>query len=476
MTHGARRTGLPRLLGWAWLTCLALAGHGPALAAAPAVAAAVSAAPSAPAASAANATKPARRAAARAAPAASAARAEPPARRDALQAAAAPDAARPSPDPSPSPRRPAAEAELQALREALLERARDALTRVRSLAWIDADGRLHESSSFHSELDVRGVRLLAPAGPAEVPTADQAGSRPHAVASHNTSTGASLHASTRASAPRVRLLMDGDARPEPVCTTEPGRWQSPWGWQQRVQGAAALEATALHALARSVHTRLAQAARDDGPPLRDDAPASDTPGAVAMPATGTPLLTGAYARALMGRAVPAPPHQGRLGLHLALQPGAHALAPAQLRAELRLQRADGQPLWQAQAVWNWPELQLDAAGARVDAALQQAVADWATRQWPAVHARWRCEPPVWAAQALQGDRLEVLAGHASGLQPGDRLLLAPPALLPTRTLEPDALESLAVAEVLQVRGDRIEARLAAGPARLTAGPWRAWPY
>lgn len=342
--------------------------------------------------------------------------------------------------------RPAPGLELQALRDALLEQAREARTRVRALSWIDADGRLYESSSFHSELDVRAVRVLAPVNPQD----------------------AALRARLTLDAPDARP----DGRPDLACTREPGRWQSPWRWQQRVQGGDALEASALYALGQVLQGRMAAAGRTDGPPLQDD---EATP--LSHPAEGTPRLTTAYARALTGRAgVATPPPLGRLSLHLSLLPSTRWLAPAQLQVELRLQRADGRLLWQDRAVWAWPDLQLDAAGARVDAALLQAVSAWAVQHGPAVHARWRCEPPVWAAQALQGDRLEVLAGPTSGLQAGDRLLLAPPALLPTRTLEPDALDSLAVAEVLQVRGDRIEARLAAGPVRMTPGPWRAWPY
>ncbi|MGA1229062.1 MAG: hypothetical protein ACO3UZ_06985, partial [Burkholderiaceae bacterium] len=51
-----------------------------------------------------------------------------------------------------------AEARLEAIRAELIEAATKARTRVRSVAWIDANGSLQEAARFTSDVQVRGVR------------------------------------------------------------------------------------------------------------------------------------------------------------------------------------------------------------------------------------------------------------------------------------------------------------------------------
>jgi hypothetical protein len=54
-----------------------------------------------------------------------------------------------------------AERQLQAIRDALIEKTLSAPVRVQSFGWIDAEGRLHESTQFTSDTQVRGVRVQA---------------------------------------------------------------------------------------------------------------------------------------------------------------------------------------------------------------------------------------------------------------------------------------------------------------------------
>jgi hypothetical protein len=53
------------------------------------------------------------------------------------------------------------EAQLSAIRQAILQATMDRPTRVLSSAWIDDKGALHESAHFQSEAQVRGVRVLS---------------------------------------------------------------------------------------------------------------------------------------------------------------------------------------------------------------------------------------------------------------------------------------------------------------------------
>jgi len=53
------------------------------------------------------------------------------------------------------------EAQLNTIRQAILQATMDSPTRVLSSAWIDDKGALHESAHFQSEAQVRGVRVLS---------------------------------------------------------------------------------------------------------------------------------------------------------------------------------------------------------------------------------------------------------------------------------------------------------------------------
>ena len=52
------------------------------------------------------------------------------------------------------------EGQLQAIREALIEKAMGANTRVSATSWINERGELMEASQFRTDMQVRGVRVL----------------------------------------------------------------------------------------------------------------------------------------------------------------------------------------------------------------------------------------------------------------------------------------------------------------------------
>ncbi|MFM8346261.1 MAG: hypothetical protein ACKOB5_17455, partial [Betaproteobacteria bacterium] len=56
--------------------------------------------------------------------------------------------------------RSAPEGQLQAIREALIEKAMGANTRVSATSWINERGELMEASQFRTDMQVRGVRVL----------------------------------------------------------------------------------------------------------------------------------------------------------------------------------------------------------------------------------------------------------------------------------------------------------------------------
>ncbi|MFZ9759787.1 MAG: hypothetical protein ACO3CJ_10085, partial [Burkholderiaceae bacterium] len=67
----------------------------------------------------------------------------------------------------PAPKDPSA-AQLDLIRSRLIEAAQRSNINVRSLAWVDSDGKLHEASRFDSDARVRGVRVNSYLGDSSV--------------------------------------------------------------------------------------------------------------------------------------------------------------------------------------------------------------------------------------------------------------------------------------------------------------------
>jgi hypothetical protein len=344
------------------------------------------------------------------------------------------------------------ERELDAIRQALLRTTLEAApTRVLSTAWIDTDGRLHESTQFHSDARVRGVRVLsyiqAPDQPAsEPPTLGVVAPLPHGLG--------------------PKALTDPSA-----CAADPLRWRQPLGLQllasPTLMGEAAHTGQALLQLAGQAWQAQAQRSQR----WRSTAQVA--------------LNLNPYERALLG---PAPVATGWLAV-LQLAP-AQPAAPGMLQLlglagasqeavfELSISVAHplgGQPLWQASLplrvpqAWRsqdpsaWMVLMADQLGGH----MQQWV-----RQLDSASA---CEPVHFDLQETEAP-WQLNAGAAHGLRLGDRLLIMDRRHLPQRILEPGSTERLALAEVAQLgpRGARL--RQLAGPALAGRGDWVALPF
>lgn len=366
-----------------------------------------------------------------------------------LAAASAPAAASPA---SLSP-----EQQLQAVRDALLQSALAGTTRVRSTAWLNADGQLMEASQFSSEAQVRGVRVVE-----YLPATEEA---------------------------RVEAAVVPPAAPGQACSPRPGpeRLQHPLELVPglRWPGHGAHLGLAQESLA-IVAQALGQAAAAAGFAL-----AIPSPG----PVGATPLS--AYERAVYGREEPVQPLQLRLELSpasasSALPEDLQALAAQawqrlpmvfgpslgrlDVLATMSLVRAAEPVRWQQQVLLSLPVGQGELPLLRLQQAalstLQQAVQAW----WPDIAEQLRCVPLSFEARRAADGRFKLLAGGNAGLRRGDRLLLTDSSRIPRRILEAEAAEHLALVEVDKVGADRAEARQVAGPALGPSGHWVALPF
>lgn len=328
-------------------------------------------------------------------------------------AAAAAAAQAQAPAASPDPER-----QLQSIRHALVEASTSAPVRVQSYGWIDAEGRLHESTQFTSDTRVRGVRL-----PSYVDEpAPRGTARPAQVET-------------------VALPAGLGAR---ACEAADRRWRQ--GLHVEVvagRGLPAQGAQAAHRVASDVQRAFLAANQQSKRWVAQARPY--------QPAT-------AYERALVGRDVERTQWLARIelsaaaaGIEAQVEVGAASQPTLTRRLRVPLAPADASP---------------EAAASAIDAAMAEAVA--------ALDRLSACDP-LWYAVAVAGEGLRLREGVSHGLQAGDRLLLVERRFLPDRLLEPGAVRALALVQVGPPSDNGTPLQWLAGPRPAQAGDWVALP-
>lgn len=344
------------------------------------------------------------------------------------------------------------DAQLAAIRQAILDATLDRPTRVVSTAWVDDKGALHESAHFHSEAQVRGVRVLSYVQGDEPVTQVSA-----------------------------EVLPWGwkPVGADQSCKAPPRPWRLPLGVQvvmpEGFSGPQLFASQTLVGLAQqawSQNMQLSQRWRTHN---------------VTQVA---PQLDNAYMRALTGQT------EERSGwmAEISLQPHAPAEArswtdrlslnqsapPLRWTLSLRL----GQKLSPASRLV--PQWQIEQIISVAPLALSHSPTAWAQqmqgllqermRQWVAqLDKQTECEPVQFHVRRQGTQSLELQAGFDSGLRPGDRVLLMDPAHVPARMLETGVAQHLALAQVVKVGPHRTELQQLAGPALASHGAWMALP-
>ena len=337
-----------------------------------------------------------------------------------------------------------AEARLEAIRAELIEAATKARTRVRSVAWIDANGSLQEAARFTSDVQVRGVRgvrvnsYLAPQvdmGPdlealptpsAEACAEDMGNHRRHAlfrvlpgvpgpflsnaqIAQFSQSFGQEL----------VSLLA------------------AETGWSLTVAKSSSYEGQTMSRYEEALIRR-----------IQDEAPHVVT---VQLQDLGPlpPLDRGVFTESLTVIGLSQPPlEQGLLGLTVVLSDRATGQSVFARQVRLALTR-------KPKGYLDAPEVQL-AEPHIAKTALEGLQRDF--RQHMA------CDKPEYPVIERQPNGELVINGGARvGLRAGEQLLLTRSGQLPKRILETGVAAGLALAEVVSVVEDRAVVKVIAGP-------------
>jgi hypothetical protein len=333
---------------------------------------------------------------------------------------------------------------LQAIRASLIDAATSAPTRVVSSAWVDESGALHESTQWHSQLRLRGVRVLEYLEP-EKPERDEKQRRWN-----------------------VQALVEPAGRRSAVSAQECLDAVRPWRMAMRLEVS---QDSRLHGPDAAVAALLAQQTRawwaSQGASLprwyaQVPVPAFGLPVGTA---TAMPQPPSAYQQALIG----APPRVSGAVLRMHLTASATG-GSGGLSASLVFDDGDGRVLWrQTQPLAG--QAPQAFAGASEQAALEALL----QRCREVLATLAPCEFPRFDVVAAPQQRWVLPVGPESGFLPGQRVFIADRARVPERLLEPDALGQTALAEVVSVSTNEVALRQVAGP-RLSAGVrWVAWP-
>ncbi|WP_155820578.1 hypothetical protein [Limnohabitans sp. Rim47] len=344
------------------------------------------------------------------------------------------------------------EAQLSAIRQAILQATMDRPTRVLSSAWIDDKGALHESAHFQSEAQVRGVRVLSYVTD-EKDTAPQVSAE---VLPWGWRT-----AQTKAT----------------TCTAPPRPWRLPLVLQTRADsGFGGTQQFASQAVLNTVSqawTQHMQSSQRWRALHKETPPESAYLRALTGPSEGT---TGWTAELVLKPYAPEP--------DLNLRQAWHAMNRDvsdwrwTLSFTLGERHTPGGPIeahWQIEHIISIDPL---AAGQNPSAwvhqlkePLQKQMQAWVQQ----LDKRSACEPIQFHVRRNGQDTLQLQAGLGSGLRPGDRVLLLNPSQIPSQMLEPGATQHLALAQVVKVGNDQTELQQLAGPALPTQGHWMALP-
>jgi hypothetical protein len=361
------------------------------------------------------------------------------------------------------------EAQLAAIRQAILEATLDRPTRVISSAWVDEQGALHESAHFHSEAQVRGVRVLSYVQDDEPQTQVSAEVLPWGWRPQGAGAGAVGSCNAPPRPWRLPLLVqtvmpEGFSGPQQFASqTLLGLAQQ--SWTQLMQSSQRWRVQALPALVAASHSTAYGSASSTG-------------------------SSNAYMRALTGQ------QDASSGWTAELSLVPHAPLPERHWAD-RLKLGAPEPLWHWSLQLRLGQRHSPSAPLSVQWEVTQVVSvspaqmanhpsAWAQQLQGQLQAQMHswvaqldehtaCEPVQFHVSRQGAQQLELQAGADSGLRPGDRVLLVNPGQVPSRMLEAGVAQHLALAEVVRVGPQRTVLQALAGPALTSPGPWMALP-
>lgn len=358
-----------------------------------------------------------------------------------------------------------AEAQLASIRQAIVDAANERPTQVLSAAWIDKDGKLHETAHFQTDGEVRGVRVLS-----YLSAKPQANSKPLKV--------------------KVDMLPSAwrkVGKSDQHCEEPVRRLRQPL----KVFGELVVGLSSEQSFYGQTLLNRAQAMWQE----KVNSSSRWWPQAADLSTSHS------YLRALTSDTGSEVAWGVRLSLSM-VKPPNPPFRPWYQRLQENLERLDATSGQEAGPPWLWqlnmamgtlssggtfePQwhhtqtltiestaqlLSPQAWLGRLSDKLSPVIAEWAL----AIDKAWQCEPVQFQVSKPVTDGLVINAGRRSGLSQGDRLLLVAPEHIPTKIYEEGSMAHLRLAEVVQVGQNQTIIRQLAGPPASGQGRWLALP-
>ena len=349
------------------------------------------------------------------------------------------------------------EERLEGIRAGLVQAALQGPTRVDSVAWIDGQGVLRESSSFRSGMQVRGVQVLGY-------VRDSSG-RPQA----------------QIKLPGASASLWDKSAEEPVCA-KPSSLRHLIGLQLTVDGQwDSLQAPMAHALGKFGRSLWLQAG-SSATGWRMLTQYSDKPSQYEQ------LLTGAGEQPMPWRAVLSVMPPGVEPATDAKTPAPRMVLPTWWRENslwadaptlLRLHfsllpQGQGRPVFEASTDISIPAQPSNGGPVQLPAAVREQVARQ-VRQWTqALGEQLACQSVKPEVVYARGADLRINVGELAGVRAGDEWLLADQRRFPQQILEPGVAAQAVLARVQRVDAHHAQLQVLAGPADQIRTHWRAW--
>lgn len=327
---------------------------------------------------------------------------------------------------------PTAEDRLQAIRQSLFQLAMSGPTEVRATSWIDAQGVLRDSASFSSGAVVRGVKVLS-------------------------------YTQRMDQEPTAALHLQHHASDEVgTCRLPAHERAQPWHQIQLEISVSSQLPLSLRYAANQLSLLSRQYLRhrsNQGPLWRLSE---------AYQATST------YEQALLGRGEQHVPWRMALRIEPA-NVGYGGGATVALRWDVS-RRLDRVVLHQQLQTLSFEAMPPGNTLERLSPVMTEQLQHLLQTFAQTLESKLACIPPQFEVLNLQSDRLRIAGGQTSGLRVGDQLVVADRQKIPARTLEPRALDQLALAEVQSVSGYYAELKQIAGPKLAGVAQWVALAY
>lgn len=351
---------------------------------------------------------------------------------------------------------------LQALQHALVKAAMAGQTRVRSAAYIDSSGTLHETTRITSDMKVRGVRVLS--------YLDEEGSTSASIVAEGKSVTRSDEA-CRATMQKYRREATLDSAVRFVASGSERYDTGLLIAQARARLVAQAGAsrkwllTAPSKMPESSYERLLTGAQPDISPyimMLELLPA----GALGVQPLAVVTTAEQRARSLIKTARD----------YVTDEPPKRDALPFVLRLSVT-ERSSNKLLWQDAVPLPYPETDIKTTSQPLPPQLALSL-DRVLQNWLAqLDANFGCRPLQFNVMQETANGWTINGGQAAGLSVGDQLLLLDREHLPARILEPDSAQHLALVEVVSVGTGLAAVKKLAGPSTMTkAGDWVATPF